>query len=157
MTADDPLVSIGRVGRAHGLDGSFVVDRASDDERRWEIGASVIVDGVPTRIVASRRVGGGKRAVKLDRPAARGSDLAVRRSELPTVEEGTYYVFQLVGLRVQLPDGSGLGVVREVHDGVANANLELDDGRLIPLIEDAIVSVDLDAGTVIVAPAFTGQ
>lgn len=154
MTGDDPLVSIGKVGRPHGLDGSFVVDRPSDDDRRWEIGAQLLVDGVPARVVSSRRVGGGRRAVKLDRAVVPGSELAVRRSELPAVEEGTYYVFELVGLRVESSDGSSVGVVRDVHGGAANDNLELDNGALIPLIEDAIVDVDVDAGVVVVAASF---
>ena len=50
MSDETALVPVGRVGRPHGLDGAFVVERASDDGRRWEVGASVLVDGAPATI-----------------------------------------------------------------------------------------------------------
>lgn len=154
MTEDDPLVPIGRVGRPHGLDGAFVVDAASDDERRWEPGARLLVDGEPATVVAARRVGGGKRAITLDRSAARGAELAIRRSELPDVGDDAYYVFELVGLRVEEDGGRELGVVADVHTGVANDNLVLEDGTLVPMIEDAIASLDIVSGRVVVRRGF---
>lgn len=152
--ADERLVPIGRVGRRHGLDGAFVVEQASDRQQRWVVGARLLVEGVPAEIVAARRVGGGKHAILLDTPANRGALLSVARSELPAPGEDEYYVFELVGLRVEDERHEPLGVVAEVHTGVANDNLELDDGTLVPLIEDAIVSIDVRAGLVVVSRGF---
>ena len=132
------LVPIGRVGRPHGLDGAFVVEHASTDERRWRVGETVLVDGEPATIVLARRVGGGRRAIRLDRPVERGTGLAVRVSELPPLDPDSYYAFELVGLAVVDEADEGLGRVVEVHPGAANDNLELDDGTLVPLIEDAV-------------------
>lgn len=152
--SDDPLVPIGRVGRPHGLDGAFVVEHASDDDGRWHVGASLLVDGRAATIELSRRVGGGRRAIRLDRPVERGAMLAVRRSELPSPGPDTYYAFQLVGLRVVDEDGGELGKVVTVHPGTANDNLELDDGSLVPLIEDAVRTIDLDARRIVVDGGF---
>ena len=157
MVDPDRLVPIGRVGRPHGLDGAFVVEHASDDPSRWEVGAAVVVDGTPAVITLSRRVGGGRRAIRLDRTVARGAELAVRLSELPDPGPDSYYEFQLVGLVVVDEDGGELGRVVGVHSGVANDNLELADGTLVPMIEDAIRAVDLDAGRVVVVSGFLGQ
>jgi 16S rRNA processing protein RimM len=154
--AEDAVVPIGRVGRPHGLDGAFVVERASDDERRWEVGATVLVGGEPATIAVSRRVGGGRRAVRLDRPVERGAELTIPLAVLPTPEPDTYYAFQLVGLEVLDESGRGLGAVTAVHPGIANDNLELADGRLVPLIEDAIREIDLDRQRVVVASGFLG-
>ena len=156
MTDETGLVPVGRVGRPHGLDGAFVVERASDDGRRWEVGASVLVDGAPATIELSRRVGGRRRAIRLDRQVERGAVLAVHVSELPTPEPDSYYAFQLVGLVVVDEEGRELGSVVEVHPGVANDNLELADGTLVPLIGDAVRTVDLDAGRIIVERGFLG-
>ena len=156
MTDETGLVPVGRVGRPHGLDGAFVVERASDDDRRWEVGAAVLVDGAPATIELSRRVGGGRRAIRLDRKVDRGAELAVHVSELPTPAPDTYYAFQLVGLAVVDEDGRELGSVVEVHPGVANDNLELADGTLVPLIGDAVRTVDLDAGRIVVERGFLG-
>jgi len=154
LTGDTGLVTVGRVGRPHGLDGAFVVEHASDDERRWQVGAALLVDGVSATIELSRRVGGRRRAIRLDRPAERGAELAVRVSDLPPPEPGSYYAFQLVGLAVVDREGRKAGVVTEVHPGVANDNLELDDGTLVPLIEDAVRTVDLETRRIVVEQGF---
>ncbi len=151
---EEELVAVGLVGRPHGLDGAFVVERASDDERRFAVGATVWVAGVPATVVLSRRVGGGRRAVKLDRPVERGVELGVPRADLPAPEEGAYYVFQLVGLAVEEEGGRPLGRVEDVEPGVANDALALDTGLRLPLVEDCVLDVDLDARRVLVARGY---
>ena len=42
----------------------------------------------------------------------------------------------------------------DVVPGHANDNLELDSGALVPLVEDAVVEIDLDAGQVVLNPGF---
>lgn len=76
------------------------------------------------------------------------------RSELPPPEPGAFYIFQLVGLEVE-EDGRIVGRVRDVAPGPANDNLELEDGTLVPLVEDAIVKVDLEQGRIHLNPGFT--
>jgi 16S rRNA processing protein RimM len=151
--ADDGVV-IGRVGRPHGLDGAFVVESASEDERRWQVGATLLAGGLPATVELNRRVGGGRRAIRLDRPVDRGTLLTLPIDELPPPEPDSYYAFQLVGLLAVEDGGRELGQVVEVHPGVANDNVELDDGTLVPLIEDAIRAVELDAGRLVVTPGF---
>jgi 16S rRNA processing protein RimM len=104
--------------------------------------------------VLSRRVGGGRLAIKLDRPVERGDVLAVRRGDLPDPEPDHFYVFELIGLEVIERDGRSLGRVRDVLPGTANDNLELEDGTLIPMIEDAIQAVELGAGRIVLNPDF---
>lgn len=156
--ADDPdrLVPIGVVGRPHGVDGSFVVEDASDDARRWEVGRSVLVDGAPAEIVSSKRVGRGRWALRLDRPTRRGGRLAVRLRDLPPPDADSWYAFQLVGLRVEEEGGRTLGTVADVLPGVANDNLELDDGTLVPLVDAAVRDIDLASGVVVVTRGFLG-
>jgi 16S rRNA processing protein RimM len=142
------------VGRPHGLDGAFVVEQASDDPRRFEVGATVEVNGEPAVVVLSRRVGGGRRAIRLDRVVERGSELSVRRETLPPLEPDSYYIADLEGLAVTEDGGRELGVVVTVHPGPANDALELDSGILLPLVEDCILSIDLARGSILVARGF---
>jgi len=102
----------------------------------------------------AKRAGGGRLVVRLDRAAARGAALELPVSDLPAPEEGAYYVFQLVGLRVEEEDGRALGRVEEVDPGVANDVLRLDTGIDLPLVEDCVRRVDLEAGRIVVAPGF---
>src|ERR671926_898398 len=98
------LVRVGRAGRAHGLDGSFFVEGASEDEERFAEGATLRVDGEPATIVASKR-SGGRPVIRLDREVPRGADLSVPRSELPPPGEDEYYAFELLGLEVEEEGG----------------------------------------------------
>jgi 16S rRNA processing protein RimM len=153
----DELVTVGRVGRPHGLDGAFVVEQASEDASRFEVGATLLVDGERATIVISRRVGQGRPAIKLDRAVDRGTELFLRREDLPPPESGSYYVADLVGLEVVEEGGARLGTVRDVLPGVANDVLELENGLLLPLVEDCVREVNLVERRVLVAPGFAGD
>jgi 16S rRNA processing protein RimM len=146
-------VVVGRVGRSHGLDGSFVVEHASEAPERFEVGAELLLGGEPARVVASKRAR-GRPVIKLDRAAKRGAELEVPRASLPPAEEGSYYVFQLVGLAVVEEGGRELGRVAEVAPGVANDVLELDTGQALPMVEDCVRAIDLDGGRIVVAPGY---
>jgi 16S rRNA processing protein RimM len=146
-------VVVGRVGRPHGLDGAFVVDDASDDTQRFEVGRTVLLGGEPA-VVEERKQAGGRLVVRLDRPALRGTPLEIRRSELAPPGEDEYYVFELVGLEVVEEGGRILGRVREVVSAPANDVLELDTGHALPMVEDCVLEVDVDARRIIVGPGF---
>ena len=155
MPAPD-TVFIGRVGKSHGLDGSFVVEDASEAPERFAVGAEVLVDGVPARIVAARRAR-GRPVIKLDRDVKRGAALEVGRDTLPPPTDDAFYVFQLVGLQVLEEGGRELGRIVDVAPGIANDVLELDSGLALPMVDDCVRDVDLDGGRVVVAPGFAGD
>jgi hypothetical protein len=67
------------------------------------------------------------------------------------------YVADLVGLEVVEQGGERLGLVEDVLPGPANDALELDTGRLLPLVEDCVLEVDLTARRVLVARGFAGD
>lgn len=152
MTAD--LVRVGRVGRPHGIDGSFFVAEASEAEERFAKGARLHVDGGVAEVVASKRGAGGRRVIKLDRPVPRGAELFVPRAELPEPPEDAYYVFQLVGLRVEEQGGRDLGTVQDVESLPANDALVLEDGLLLPLVDACVLEVDLESRRIVVARGF---
>ena len=147
-------VAIGRVGKPHGLDGSFIVEQASDDERWFTVGAELIAAGEPV-VVAAAKVAGGRPVIRLDRDVERGSALEVERASLPATEDGEFYVFELVGLEVVEETGRSLGKVVNVAPGVANDALELEGGAMLPLVEDCVRDVDLAARRILVAPGFS--
>jgi 16S rRNA processing protein RimM len=148
------LVRVGRVGRPHGLDGSFVVEQPSEVPDRFAPGAELYVDGEPTTIRHAKRVGGGRLALRLEVPAPRGAELAVRADTLPAPAEDAYYVFQLVGLEVVEEGGRTLGRVSDVLPYPANDVLELDSGLALPLVEDCVRKVDLEARRIVVTTGF---
>ena len=146
-------VVVGRVGKRHGLNGAFAVEQASDDPDRFAVGATLLVGGEPATVVESKR-SRGRPVIRLDREPERGAPLEIERSELPPLEEGSYYEFQLVGLAAEDEDGRLLGRVSAVAPGVANDVLELDSGLALPLVDACVRQVDLDAGRIVIAPGF---
>ena len=105
----------------------------------------------PTRTPATRRVAGAGPGSGGDRTAACS---CWWRSALPPPGDDSYYVFELVGLAVEEEGGRALGSVREVAPGIANDVLELDSGLLLPMHEECIRSIDVKAGTIVVARGF---
>ena len=149
-------VVIGKVGRPHGIDGAFFVEQPSTDDRWWRTGARFLAGGAPVEVDAHRR-SSGRPVIKVDPPVERGAVLEVERVDLPATEEGEYYAFELVGLRVVEETGRELGIVRAVEPGVANDVLELDSGVLLPMVEECVRAVDLDAGRIVVARGYVGE
>jgi 16S rRNA processing protein RimM len=147
-------VVVGRVGRPHGVNGAFVVERPSDDPQRFAVGARLYAAGEPAEVVESKRVGGGRLAVRLDRRVERGAPLEVDRAVLPEPEDDAYYLFELVGLEVVEDGGRELGRVKDVLEYPANDVLELESGVVLPMIEDCVLDVDVAGGRIVVATGY---
>jgi 16S rRNA processing protein RimM len=152
-------VLAGRVGRPHGLDGSFHVTQPMPQLLTPD--AQVRVGDVPARI-AARKGPPDKPILRLDIAAdrtaveaLRGQELFVVGAERPELEEDEYWAEQLVGCEVV--DGErSLGEVRALVALPSCEVLELGDGTLVPLVRDAIRSVDVDAGRIEVDSRFLG-
>ena len=155
MTPGDArFVSVGRVGRPHGLDGSFFVEGPSERPEVFARGAVLFVGGEPLRVVASKRGSQNRPVIRLERRVDRGAELAVPRDTLPALDEDEYYAFQLVGLVVEEEGGRIVGRVSDVVEYPANDVLELDSGLSLPLVEACIRKVDIDLGRIVIAPGF---
>jgi len=160
----DGWLSAGRVGRAHGLDGSFYVTGPRPP---------LLGQGAPLRIgdrdheVVRRAGTDEKPIVRLDgidsREAAdaiRGEDLLAPRGAAPPLGEDEYWPEDLEGCAVT--DGeTRIGVVRRLvgYPSVDVLEVERDgaDDLLVPMVRDAIRSVDVAARRVDVSLAFLGE
>jgi 16S rRNA processing protein RimM len=143
------------VGRPHGLDGSFYVVRPIADLLRE--GGVVVVAGQERRI--ERRAGTDARPiVRLSGAASREDAEALRGEELraeETLEDGEFWARDLEGCRVV--DGAReVGLVARMIALPSCEALEVGD-LLIPLVRDAIRSVDLEARVIDVDMGFLGE
>lgn len=147
-------MTVGKVGRPHGLAGAFVVERPSEEPERFAVGAVLHVDGKAARVTESKRAGAGRVVIRLDRKVERGAVLQVPKSDLPEPGGDGYYVFQLVGLEVLEQGGRTLGRVKDVASYPANDVLELDEGLALPMVAECVLEIDLDGGRIVVASGF---
>jgi len=160
----EDLLHAGRVGRPHGLDGSFHVTQPR----------AALLDAARTLIVGEREDEVVRRAGTDARPilrlascttrtaaeALRGTDLFVPRALAPELEEDEWWPEQLEGCAVF--DGErAVGVVRELRALPSCEVLHVArDGRdelLVPLIHDAVRAVDVDARRIDVDLEFLGE
>ena len=126
------LVTAGLVGKSHGHDGSFWVERATHP---LPLGSTVTVGSRDHRI--ERRAGDDRRPLLRlggvsDPRALRGQPLLVDEQ----LAEGEWLAADLVGASVP-----GHGRVVRLLDGPSCSVLELEDGLLVPFVSDAIRSV----------------
>ena len=160
----DPPIEAGRVGRPHGLDGSFHVTRP--DVRLLGERDELLLDGRPVRV--ERRAGTPERPIlrlagHAGREAAealRGARLSVPADAAPPLEEGAYWAHELAGCAVvdgdrpvgevrrmlPLPSCEALEVVREGAPDL-----------LVPMVHDAIRSIDVRGRRIDVDLSFLGE
>jgi 16S rRNA processing protein RimM len=84
----------------------------------------------------------------------RGAEIALPLSAVSPLPEGTYYWWQILGMRVVSDEGQELGQVDEILETGANDVYAVRDltgaELLIPAIESVILDVDLQAGEITV-------
>jgi 16S rRNA processing protein RimM len=164
VAADGDLISVGRIGRPHGLDGSFHVtqprervlaaaSRLTLDGREVEI---VRHDGTPVAPIL--RLAGISSREAVER--VRGSDLWVPREVAPPLNEDEWLAEDLVGCRVVDGDRA-VGVVAKLLPYPSCELLEVQrpeaKALLVPLISDAVRTVDVGAKVIDVNLAFLGD
>jgi 16S rRNA processing protein RimM len=143
LTSSGRRVSVGRVGKAHGRDGSFYVVAASHPLPE---GMSIAIGSHSARI--EKRGGTDERPlVRIggldDREsvvALNGQPLLAALEEAP-LEEGEWLAEDLIGCEVP-----GVGTVTRVVGGPSCDVLEVGpEAVLIPLVSDAVKGVDVAA------------
>jgi len=150
---DQRRLSAGQVGRPHGLDGSFYVERP---DRELRAGTTVTVAG--REAVVERRDGTDERpVVRLSGIADRDAAEALRGESLfatggGALAAGEWPAAELVGCTIE-----GIGEVRRVVEAPSCDILEVgDDGVLVPFVSDAVKRVDTDARLIEVDREFLG-
>jgi len=161
----------GTVGRAHGLDGSFHVGRVAEQVLAVvQVGSEVRVGGSLRRV--TRLAGHAARPImrlegcdrREDAEALNGTELMVARADVAELEPDEWWAEDLEGCAVY--DGERpVGVVSALLALPSCEVLEVrrisDDAAaqplLVPLIQDAVRSVDIERRAIDVDLRFLGE
>jgi len=152
-------VEIGVVAKAHGIRGELRVALHNLESRALDQVESIYVGERAYALSAVRPVAGGA-LVRLaevdDRNAAealRGQPISIDRENLD-LDDGEFLLSDLVGLRVELEDGTAWGQVVRVEVGVQSRMVVQGGGieRQLPIVDEFLVEVDLEAGRIVVDP-----
>jgi 16S rRNA processing protein RimM len=134
------LLEVGVVAGAHGLSGLFRVKLFAEDLRGLTEAGRVVLtlpDGSSLEERLSRIQEGprGQILVGLDSihdrqgaEALRGSRVALRREHLPPLEDGEFYLADLLGCEVISTSGESLGTVVELGDNGAQPLIYVGEG-----------------------------
>jgi 16S rRNA processing protein RimM len=155
---------VGVVGAPHGVRGEVKVRPRTDVAGRFRKGSRLLCDGVGELIIASVRGAADVPIVRFeglntrtDAERIRGRSLRVTRAEARRAAMGAYLWADLLGLRVETPEGKALGIVNEVlRAGETDVLVVRAEGSreelLLPAIASVVRDVDIVGGRIVVVP-----
>ncbi len=153
------FLAIGKLHRPHGVHGELVMSVWTDFPERITPGVLVFA-GEAHRPLTVRSVRWHRQdlliafhecSTREEAGDLRNQVLMVRADDRPPLEEGEYYLHQLLGLKVLRAENNELlGTVREIIETGANdvylVQNEEGEELLLPAIDSVILEIDLDKG-----------
>ena len=159
-------LAVGQIVGAHGLNGELKVEAYSDFPDRFAPGATLYLgEDLEEVQVATVRPHKTHLLVNLDEIGdrneaedVRGLWLYVPEADAAELEEGQYWIHDIIGLQVVTVDGVQVGKITDVMATGANDVYvvrpagDINGGRdvLLPAIADVVEQVDLQNGLMIV-------
>lgn len=149
---------VGIITSPHGIKGEVKVYPTTDDLKRFlDLKEAILVCGGAERNV---RVEGVKffknlailKLSGIESPEAaknfQNADLFVTRENAVPLDEGEYYIADMIGADIFLEDKSHFGTVRDILQTAANDVIvaETDDGKevLLPVTEECVLDMDAE-------------
>ncbi|GAB7023887.1 ribosome maturation factor RimM [Salidesulfovibrio brasiliensis] len=164
---DKSFVTVGKVVKPHGIRGEFSMHLYADSPLLFDEIGSVFLffgKGRPKRFAVSKwRKHKGMILMTLekveDRDRAeelRGAEVLVRTRDLPEIDDDEVYLYQLEGLRVELSDGTEVGVLSGFIETPQQEtwSITMPNGKelLLPAVPEFVLDIDLDAERIVIDP-----
>ncbi len=146
-------LKVGLIVKPQGVRGEVKVQPLTDSISRFKKLNNVVIDGVPHKVV-NVKIADGFCILSFfgiaDRNTAelfRGKFIEVERADAEELEEGRYFIADIIGCSVMFDDGKLLGEVVEV----TNAKTDIFTVKTVsnktvrfPFLKDLLVSVDVE-------------
>lgn len=152
------MLIIGKILKPQGIRGELKVKPYTDSAEDFKGLKRVFLNGTEYKILTVRTgpdvVFLGLRGVP-DRNAAellRDIELAIPRDEAPEIEEGTYYIADLLGSVVEDECGCHVGVLKEIRQAATDIYTLECDGKevLFPAAKGVIETIDVENKKIVV-------
>ena len=150
---------IGEVLKPQGIRGELKIKTYTDDPSDVKAFKTLYIDDVPYKILSFRVAPDGFAYVGLrgipDRNAAetyRGKKIEGERDDAPDLEEGQYYIVDVLGCVCVTEDGQELGVVTDITNLSSDIYTIEKDGKkiLFPAVKGVVKSVDIQGKTLVI-------
>lgn len=160
----EDLLKVGVITTTHGVRGEVKVFPTTDEAERFlELDYVILDTGRELRKLEIQNVKFFKNLAILkfkgidninDIEMYKGRDLWIPREEGQELEEGEYYVADLIGMNVLLEDGTVFGTLKDVMETGANDVYVIDTKDrgevLLPAIRECILDVNVEESTMTV-------
>lgn len=153
---------IAEVLKPQGIRGELKVKTFTDTPENVKAFKTVYIDNVPYKILSFRVGNDGAAYLGLrgipDRNAAelfRGKTIEGEREDGPALDEGQYYIVDILGLSCETEEGEVLGTVTDINNLSSDIYTIEKAGKkiLFPAVKGVVVKVDLSAKKLIVNKA----
>lgn len=166
MTDQDELVAVGKIIGTHGIKGLLKVFSYSGNINSLQSAETALLRGKGGTLreyaVKSVSAHAGKFILGLDGFSdinqvlpLTGSELCLKRNQLPVPEEDEYYWSDLIGLAVHTDQGVELGTLVDIFE-TGSSDIYVVRGSskeyLIPAISDVIAHIDIRGKKMIITP-----
>ena len=145
-------LKIGLIVKPQGIRGEVKVQPLTDDINRFKNLKEVLIDGKVHRVLSSV-IGGNSVLLALseipDRNVAetyRGKFLCVTRENALPLEEGRYFIVDIIGCELYTDDGEKVGEITDVFSARTDIfTVKCVDGRVMrfPYLNDTVKKVDV--------------
>lgn len=153
-------ILIGKVVNAVGIKGEIKVYNYSDSDEIYRNTPLIYLEDKLYKI-QNVRVQKGMIVLKLkgidnrnEAELVKGQELFITDADLPELEEGVFYVRDLIGMNVITENGEKIGEVNDVIQNTAQDIFEVrtqdDKLVLIPKVDQFVINIDGDTRTVTV-------
>lgn len=146
-------ITVAEILKVHGIKGSLKIKSYSDNEKRFEKGSKLLLDGNEVTVESSFK-NKGNLVIKFEEyndinqvEKFIGHELTICDEDLEKLEDGEYYLFDLIGLKVY-EGKEELGYIKDVITGVYPNDIYVIESKgkevYFPALNATIKNVDLE-------------
>lgn len=159
------LILIGKVIRPHGMGGLLKIFSYAQSLETFERSSAVYLDrgsgALSEYQVTSIKPQKNLFLLKLEgvntleeAESYRGAGIFLRKEDLGRKEEGEYYWFELIGIKVYSTKGELIGTLKDIFSSPSNDTYVIEGGRgemLVPATHSAVREIDLENRRMIIS------
>lgn len=163
----EKLFDVGTIVNTHGMKGEVKVSQITDNNQRFLPGEVLFIENEPEELleltIKTQRFHKGHSLLRFEEITSifeaeklKGKTLKVKEKQLPTLDEGSYYIYEILACEVYTLEGDLIGNVTNVFKTGANDVWEItrEDGQeyLVPFIKDVVKNVNPKEKKIIIQP-----
>lgn len=158
------FLTVGQIINTHGVKGEVKVYPLTDDAKRFRKLKKVYIDGIEKNVLWCK-IQPDKIIMKIEGIESpeiamkyKNKYLQVHRENAVTLEEGRYFVADIIGCRVVDENDTDIGIIFDVIFTGSNEVYWVKGGEeevMVPALKSIVVKMDMDNKLIVIKPVNT--